>query len=233
MINIAFLIPVKIEILTKDSNIFKLINNFKINYNKKYNYNFYLGFDFNSKVLENKNILTELNNENIKVHIIEFSKDISFGYLTKMWNELFKLSLEDNDYFYQLGDDIDFETYDIFDYYIENLKKNNNLGVTGFKTINGNTKILTQSFVSKIHYDIFGFYFPESIINWFCDDWISNVYEKQNLYIPLEKKIKNLKITNKKGGRYAIKNTKNEFKEELKKGEKILKLYLEKSENKT
>ena len=40
-----------------------------------------------------------------------------------MWNELFKLSLEDNDYFYQLGDDIDFETYDIFDYYIENLKK--------------------------------------------------------------------------------------------------------------
>lgn len=31
MINIAFLIPVKIEILSKDSNIFKLINNFKRN----------------------------------------------------------------------------------------------------------------------------------------------------------------------------------------------------------
>ena len=47
------------------------------------------------------------------------------------------------------------------------LKKKNNLGVTGYITKNGLSGILTQSFVSKRHYDIFGFYFPESIINWF------------------------------------------------------------------
>ena len=39
--------------------------------------------------------------------------------------------------------------------------------------------------------DIFGFYFPEEIKNWFCDDWITNVYISKNKYWPIRKRILN------------------------------------------
>ena len=67
-----------------------------------------------------------------------------------MWNILFKKAYDDNyDYFYQCGDDIEFNnSKQIFDLSIENLKKKNNIGVSGPYTINGKRTILTQSFVS-------------------------------------------------------------------------------------
>ena len=30
--------------------------------------------------------------------------------------------------------------------------------------------------------DIFGFYFPEEIRNWYCDDWITKVYYPDHFY---------------------------------------------------
>jgi hypothetical protein len=55
----------------------------------------------------------------------------------------------------------------------------------------GGKFILTQTFVSRKHMDIFGFYFPEEIKNWFCDDWITNVYISKNKYWPIRKRILN------------------------------------------
>ena len=51
--------------------------------------------------------------------------------------------------------------------------------------INNNARILTQSFVSRRHMEIFGFFFPEEIINWCCDDWINEVYIGLNMFYPL------------------------------------------------
>jgi len=34
--------------------------------------------------------------------------------------------------------------------------------------------------------DIFGYFFPENIINWGCDDWYNHVYSPNYLY-PLKK----------------------------------------------
>ena len=34
--------------------------------------------------------------------------------------------------------------------------------------------------------NLFGYYFPEEIINWFCDDWINEVYKGMNAYFPLQ-----------------------------------------------
>ena len=44
--------------------------------------------------------------------------------------------------------------------------------------------LLTQTFVSRKHMEIFGWYFPEEIINWYCDNWINAVY-KPDHYFPL------------------------------------------------
>lgn len=220
--NIAFLIPVKIEKLDLNSKIYNLLNNFYLNKVSKHNYNFYLGFNHNDKCLENKNLFTKFNSSNFSINIKEFNQDIKTGHLTKMWNELFYLSYKDNDYFYQLGDDILLDNYNFLDEYIKVLEKLDNIGVTGYLTKNGNNEILTQSFVSKKHYEIFGFYFPETIINWCCDNWISDVYKKFNLYKPLDKKIINSSETE----RYKIAYNAQDYQVDLNKGVKKLRLYL-------
>lgn len=222
MIRVAFIIPVKIDVLNEQSKIFTLIQNFFAHRNKRYQYNFYLGFNFQDPCLRNIRIFDRFMGPQFTIHCLEFESTIKTGHLTVMWNKLFEASLQENDYFYQLGDDILFDTYDFLDLYIDVLRKSHNVGVTGFLTKNGNTKILTQSFVSKKHYDIFGFYFPEAIINWFCDNWISDVYRKHNLYFPLANKIVN------SGGkeRYVINQSPNNYLIELDKGSQILKQYL-------
>ena len=54
------------------------------------------------------------------------------------------------------------------------LEENNNIGLTG--PINNNSSILTQAFVSRRHMLIFGWFFPEEIKNWYCDDWYNIIY---------------------------------------------------------
>ena len=113
------------------------------------------------------------------------NKSIQKGYLTKMWNLAFKEAYNDNcDYFFQCGDDIEFKTDNWVNDCIDVLQKVDNVGLTG--PINNNQYILTQSFVSRKHMDIFGYYFPEEIINWFCDDWYNGVYKKMNAFYPLQ-----------------------------------------------
>ena len=109
---------------------------------------------------------------------------IAKGHLTVMWNRLFKKALDANcDYFYQCGDDIQFKTKGWINASIKKLQKSKNIGLTG--PINNNPRILTQTFVSRNHYDLFGYYFPDEIINWCCDDWINDVYKNINAFFPL------------------------------------------------
>jgi len=108
---------------------------------------------------------------------IKFISDgqIQKGFLTAMWNYLFRLAYADgNEYFYQCGDDIMFHT-EWLSKCIDQLKKQNNIGVCG-PISPPNNRILTQTLVSRKHWKIFGFYFPPQIKNWWCDDWINYVY---------------------------------------------------------
>ena len=63
------------------------------------------------------------------------------------------------------------------------LQSKDDVGLTG--PINNNPRLLTQSFVSRKHKDMFGYYFPPEIINWFCDDWINDVYKNIGHFFPL------------------------------------------------
>jgi glycosyltransferase involved in cell wall biosynthesis len=99
------------------------------------------------------------------------------GHVTRMWNHLFKQAYDDGcDYFYQCGDDISFKTQGWISACISILKSRNLIGVTSPIDEN-NLRLLTQSFVSRRHMEIFGYYFPDEIINWCCDTWIQKVYE--------------------------------------------------------
>ena len=70
--------------------------------------------------------------------------------------------------------------------FISKLKKTKGLGVTGPKDISCPKNILTQTFVGRKHYEIFGYYFHPNIKNWFCDDWINMIYRHLNCFFPLK-----------------------------------------------
>ena len=199
MISIAWLIPVK-TIQIKYSYIQSLLTKLSENLTDTYTHNFYLGFD---RIPEDIYILKKFNKLNFTIYPIKFN-NIPVGYLTKMWNHLFSISYENNDYFFQCGDDVEFLEYEFIDKFVNCLQKNNNIGITGYYQLNDSKyPLLTQTFVSKKHMDIFGFYFPEQLKNWYCDDWINQVYKKTNKYFPLlNSKIIN-KQTNQKA-RYSI-----------------------------
>ncbi|XP_053379666.1 uncharacterized protein LOC123526291 [Mercenaria mercenaria] len=52
-----------------------------------------------------------------------------------------------------------------------------NIGVVGPTCNEGNTFILTHDMVHRKHLEIFDFYYPPYLENWWTDDWITRVYE--------------------------------------------------------
>tara|TARA_Y100000748_G_scaffold273422_1_gene247912 strand:+ start:49 stop:792 length:744 start_codon:yes stop_codon:yes gene_type:complete len=192
----------------KDTYLFNLtLKTFILSYDKEHIYTFYLGIDRNDKIFDDKNIQQEIGRflkvmKNINVKFI-YLDDVSKGHLTKMWNILFDIAYkENNDYFFQCGDDIVFKTKGWVNDCIKILQKHGGIGLVG--PINNNVRLLTQCFVSKKHYEIFGYFFPNEIINWCCDDWINDVY-KPDYFFPL-----NNHFCSNDGGRprYIINNDK-------------------------
>jgi len=174
----------------KESYLFKhTIKSFLTTYDKEHEYIFYIGIDKGDKVYDddkNKNAFTRfvgiMKNTSLQFHYME---NIEKGHLTKMWNALFKIAYDDGcDFFFQCGDDIEFKTKGWVNNCIQVLQSRRNVGVTG--PINNNSKIITQSFVSRKHMECFNYYFPPEIINWFCDDWINEIYKRINHFYPLK-----------------------------------------------
>lgn len=154
----------------------------------EHKYIYYLGYDNDDRIFSVKkqqDIIKKYENafRNIEFKFIKL-KNIAKGHVTKMWNVLFQNAYDDDcDYFYQCGDDIVFKTKGWVNDCINKLCETNDIGLTG--PINNNNRILTQAFVSRKHMDIFGWFFPEEIINWCCDDWYNLVY-KPNFFFPLD-----------------------------------------------
>ena len=103
-----------------------------------------------------------------------------------VWNALFRRAhAEGADFFYQLGDDVVLETPGWARDFPAALLLNPvlpGLGVTGPMDRNSPWfGTLTQSFVSRVHMDVFGTYYPPVFKNWWSDDWITDVYAPAHL----------------------------------------------------
>jgi hypothetical protein len=174
----------------KESYLFKhTLKTFIITYNKEHSYKFFIGIDRNDSIYDNEEIKGEMKRfigiiENVEIEFI-YMDGVKKGHLTVMWNNLYDIALEEEyEYFFQCGDDIEFSTKNWVNDCLEVLKKTDGIGLVG--PINNNPRILTQSFVSRKHKELFGYYFPPEIINWFCDDWINEVYKKIGHFYPLK-----------------------------------------------
>jgi len=164
------------------------IKTFVITYDKEHEYCFYIGIDRGDKIYDTPEVKQYLERmmsiiRNTRIEFV-YMDGIDKGHLTVMWNRLFQQAYDDdNDYFFQCGDDIEFRTHGWVNDCIQTLEASNGIGMTG--PMNNNARILTQSFVSRKHMDLFGYYFPVEIINWCCDDWINEVYIKLGRFYPL------------------------------------------------
>jgi hypothetical protein len=193
MLKIALLIPSTSKNRNwksfKESYLYKhTLKTLLLTYDAEHEYKVYVAIDRGDPVydsIESKEGFIRFVSvmKNIKIGFY-YNDNIPKGHVTKMWNMLFGIAHEENsDYFYQCGDDIEFKTKGWVNDSVKALKSSGNLGLTG--PINNNSRILTQSFVSRRHMDLFGYYFPEEIINWFCDDWINEVYVGLKKFYPL------------------------------------------------
>jgi hypothetical protein len=172
------------------------------------NYTYYIGYDSDDRIFSDitqQAIIKRYNTvfKHVSFKFIPF-ENIKKGHVTKMWNILFQKAFDDGcNYFYQCGDDISFKTKGWSKDCIKVLKENNDIGISG--PINNNNRILTQAMVSRKHMEIFGWFFPDEIINWCCDDWYNWVYQPNHFY-PL----RNHFCSNDGGTpRYEINNNKN------------------------
>jgi hypothetical protein len=164
----------------QDYILLKTILTFIARIKDDYVYNIYIGYDTGDVFFEKNHdqLILELNKlatRNIKFTLHNIN-NVSTSNPCFVWNHLFKLAYDDlNDYFFQTGDDITYETDNWMTTCIQLLQKNNNIGISGGTC--SNTRILTQTLVSRKHYDIFKYYFPPCFKNWYSDDWINFVYK--------------------------------------------------------
>jgi len=165
-----------------DMDLFKIfLPNFFNTVSNKYNYKFIIGYDDDDKFIIN-------NLDKIKKRIGIISKFIELKNCQhkpcKAWNTLLKESIDDADYFYQIGSDSAIETNNWDSYFVNILKKNNNIGIcSGVDTIfyidrilAGQNGIAENVFFHKTHYKIFNTLFHPSFKNFFSDDYITKLY---------------------------------------------------------
>jgi hypothetical protein len=207
--DIAVLIPIK---STPDMNTFKhtdLYNFFFKSFFKYYNwehrYTIYLGYQEDDKLYSNIKEQEDIKRhfdamKNADVYMYPFP-DKYKGNVVHIWNSLFDKAMMGNgghnSYFLQCGSDIHFTNENFINDAIKVLKENKDIGVVGLQDkgrlqINPDDKLITQSIVSWKHYWIFNEYFPVELRNYGCDDWLTEIYEKENLVYRLNQGFFNL-----------------------------------------
>ena len=215
MIKIGIIIPSTTRGLNcrnyKETPFYKIFLKYFIKtYNKtgKYHFKIFMVVDKDDPIYSSYDQMKQLKKFISLVRFLEmdfiWSDGIEKGHVTAMWNRAFQYAYNENyEYFYQCGDDVCIVDKGWEDVFTAALNKMNNLGVVGpfdygrflyEKENNVKQKfLLTQSFVSRTHYQIFGFYFDPAIKNWFCDDWITYVYgEIKRLYCDKRLRIQNM-----------------------------------------
>jgi len=152
----------------------------------KHQYKFYLAIDENDEFLiNNKKDIELCLHSNDKIIIAP--KNLN-GNPYGIWNLLLETAKDECEYFYQCGSDIQHITKLWDNYFINILKKNNNIGFVGGvdkqfwleRLLRDQNGILENVFFHKTHYEIFGRFINEKFKTWFGDDYLSQLYRYSN-----------------------------------------------------
>lgn len=139
----------------------------------KFEFIIYVAYDSYDNIWDNQDNLKKIKQEvwkliyskktSIRVKFVKFS--YSNAWLTFIWNKLFMFAMEDGcEYFYQVNDDLGFEQAGWVNYFVKTLYSKGGVGVAGPFDPRWNCTLLTQAFVSRKHWEIFGFMFPPEVL---------------------------------------------------------------------
>lgn len=173
----------------------KLLDSLTRTQSANIHYVLYLGYDSDDAFYANHDVQQSIIGSAKRVkgcEVVFLSLDVRRGHLTRMWNILFQRAYDDDcEYFFQCGDDVVLLDEQWTEAAIDVLRANNGVGLTSPTDERwSHNQFLTQSIVSRKHMEIFGFYFPEEIDNWFCDNWINEVYAPAHKF-PLRQRLRN------------------------------------------
>lgn len=204
---------------------------------KKFEYRVYIGFDDGDKYFDSEEYQPKIRSAldqlvrtyrekhnfeadektDLKFYIVRFP--YSKGWVTYIWNGLFVKAINDGaHYYYQVNDDLRLKSSKWTTYFVDALTQNDQIGVAGPWDNRHGGSLLTQAFVSRKHYYIFGRLYPLDIKDWFSDNWLNDVYGKSNRFSIQSVSADNL---NDKGTRYSICGSQPRYKELLKRGQSI------------
>jgi hypothetical protein len=147
-----------------------------------FNYTFFIGYDDDDEFyIKNE---SELRKVFKNVYMLSECQHAPAYAWNKLADIAYKSTDVKYDYFFQVGDDIVLQTENWTTQFVTQLNLHNNIGVVGpCNLANYNARmnsnkpyVIENAFVSRKHLDIFGTFFHPSIKNWYCDDWITQVY---------------------------------------------------------
>tara|TARA_R110002167_G_scaffold317624_1_gene523247 strand:+ start:3087 stop:3758 length:672 start_codon:yes stop_codon:yes gene_type:complete len=139
----------------------------------------YISYDSDDKLYSTEMEKIISHYKKLKCKLI-VNDDIDKGDVVQHWNVMLKEAYHDNiEYFYLIGDDIEYpDNNEWLPNMINKLKENNNIGFSAGDSGNPNLP-MTQFIIHKRHYEIFGFAFNPMIKNWFCDNYMNELYPKR------------------------------------------------------
>ncbi len=151
----------------------------------KFNYKFFIGYD-------DDDLFYIKNHNNLKKRLgLTCTLTVLKGCQKnpcKAWNILLTENIDQADYFFQIGSDINLISKGWSSYFVNQLKKNNNIGIAGgvdksfwfARILQNQNGIIENGFFHKTHYKIFKTLFNGRFKTWFSDDYITRIYMLNN-----------------------------------------------------
>lgn len=102
------------------------------------------------------------------------------GNVVSIWNHLTRVAIQDgNEYIFCIGDDIIYPDDKLWlPLMITKLELNNNIGFSAGDS--GNPQLpMTQFMIHKTHFETFGYVFNPLLKNWYCDNYLNELYPKK------------------------------------------------------
>ena len=139
----------------------------------------YIGYDRDDEIYSKEEERLKVNAIFMKFKIVWIEFESDPGNVVAVWNGLMKVALSHGfNWFKILGDDIRLPNDPSWLRVLQKaIVKNNYVGWGAGYSNNDN--IATQFLIHRTHWEIFEFVFPPQIKNYFCDDWMNEVYPEK------------------------------------------------------
>jgi len=177
------------------------------------NFKFVIGFDDDDEFYLNN--LEELKSRLPDNFFFHFLNNFDKSYVCIV-NQLADLAIDkyNAEYLYVFSDDLNVYNLTFIDKFINYFKTQNNICL-GWGIDERNPSICTHPFVHKKHVELLGFFYPKEIKNWYCDDWITQVYTKLNKVVKSDDVVFKNTLDSSFVARYEIANVERNKLDEL------------------